>query len=175
MERETIERLAMDAALGELNEDAAALLDAYLAEHPEAKARAQQMEILCNRTQEAIDAKAHSQPVYCLGRPRVSTRWTAALRWAAVIVVSLLLGAITGRWFAPREVALVRNVAVAPPPRTLLGGWQELLANPGQGFWASKAAALWQPQSPRRAEPQPRLWDTIRQLQRRHKDEQPHQ
>ena len=35
MERETIERLAMDRTLGELDTDTTALFDAYLAEHPE--------------------------------------------------------------------------------------------------------------------------------------------
>ena len=43
MEREAIERLAMDSAAGELNQDAEALLRTYLAEHPQANEWAEDM------------------------------------------------------------------------------------------------------------------------------------
>ena len=60
MERETIERLAMDLALGELNEDATTLFEAYLAEHTEAKRWAEPMTQTCIRTREAIMQKTQA-------------------------------------------------------------------------------------------------------------------
>ena len=57
MQREIIERLAMDRTLGELTEDAAALFETYLGEHPEIQEWAGQMAQTCELTRETINKK----------------------------------------------------------------------------------------------------------------------
>lgn len=180
MERLIIERLAMDVALGELNEDAAALLDAYLAEHPEARPWAQQMRTVCTRTQEAIDMKTQRSDASICGpsvfaRRRASIHWAGALRWAAVVMVSLLIGVGIGRRPQPLATTPTATVAVetarSEGPKSL----QEILIDPGKGFWEAKAAALWQSKPHRSDAPQPGLWETIRQLQRGYNNEQSRQ
>ena len=57
MRREIIERLAIDSAAGELNEDMEALFRAYLAEHSEAKKWAEDLSDVFEKTEAAIAAK----------------------------------------------------------------------------------------------------------------------
>ena len=57
MEREAIEKLAMDSAAGQLNEDAETLLKEYLAEHPEAKKWFQDMQEIYANIQVAFNEK----------------------------------------------------------------------------------------------------------------------
>ena len=58
MEREAIERLTIDSAAGELNEDAEALLRTYLAEYPQANKWAEDILQIYYRTEAAIKTKA---------------------------------------------------------------------------------------------------------------------
>ena len=58
MEREIIERLAVDLAAGELNEDVEALFRSYLAEHSEADKWAQDMLQVYEKTETAIETIA---------------------------------------------------------------------------------------------------------------------
>ena len=57
MEREQIERLAIDSAAGELNEDMQALFEEYIAGHPEAKKYVEDMLGIYENTDAAIIAK----------------------------------------------------------------------------------------------------------------------
>ena len=96
MKRETIERLAIDVAAGELNEDAEALLDAYLAEHPQAKQWAEQMLTTYESTQEAIaektswvNATAGTAP---LGKkPKGWMKLRSGWRSAAVVILGIII------------------------------------------------------------------------------------
>lgn len=172
MERQIIERLAMDAALGELNEDTEALLNAYMAEHPDARQWAEQMSATCTRTQDAIRAKtrrseAPACPPAAFVRQRMPVRWAGAVRWAAVIVISFLIGMGTGRRPEPSMVAPPTNVAAEMAPSAGHDrSWQEIVREPGNGFWESKAAAMWQSKPYQAAKPQPSLWEAFRQLQK---------
>lgn len=149
MEREIIERLAIDCALGELNEDTATLFDAYCAEHPEAQRWAEQTSQTCTRTRKAIDKKTrraagegHSH------KPRrhwlVQVNWAVLARWAAVIVISLGIGAGLTRWSGPR-VSKSNDIVVQAGPVAAQKGWERVLGEPGQGFWQAKAVALLRP------------------------------
>jgi hypothetical protein len=180
MEHQIIERLAMDAALGELNEDAEALLDAYLAEHPDARRWAQHMQTVCARTQEAIDIKTRRKDApTCIPaaiRPqRIVVPWARLGRWAAVVAISLIAGAVIGRWAGTHAIAPETNVAVETMHSGGFKNWQELLSEPGKGFWEAKAAAIWRSEPRRNANPQRNLWETLRQLQKGHNHEQSHQ
>jgi len=174
MEREIIERLAMDAALGELNEDAAALLDAYLTEHPEMRQWAQQMTAVCTRTQEAISEKTQpKEPPAPIAR-HLRIHWAAPLRWAAVVAVSFAVGAGVSRQLKPEPVVSRPTVAVATARDAGPRSWQEVLTDSSGGFWQAKAAALWQSKPQRTTRPLPNLWETVKQLQKEHGHEQPY-
>ena len=101
MERDVIERLALDSAGGELNEDVEALFEAYLREHPEARRWAEDSAAIYGKTQAAIQAKtaeagASTMPLRIGPLSRVS--WRPVARWAAVIALAVLGGAALERW-----------------------------------------------------------------------------
>jgi len=146
MEREIIERLAMDRALGELNEDTTALLEAYLAEHPEFQPCAERMSQTCALTERAIDRKtglgetvAMKSPAQASQKPPIRlNRWA---RWAAVIFISMTIGNFWGRFSAPRY-PLVRTVMVAAAPKAERQNLTSVLSETGEGFWRDKARAI---------------------------------
>jgi hypothetical protein len=172
MERETIERLAIDCALGELNEDAATLFEAYLAEHAEAKQWADPMMQTCIRTREAITQKMRAADTVVQPEPvRLSwVNWGALGRWAAVIAISALLGVSVGRWSTPSQTqkpdtVVVRTASPDPGPE----GWRRVLSESGQGFWQTKAVAMLQSQPreiPGSTESQPSLLGRYRQFRK---------
>ena len=170
MERETIERLAMDRTLGELDPDTTALLDAYLAEHPEMRTWAEGMSQTCERTRDAISRKAQSDRIDDRAREAhvhrlaVISWWTLA-RWAAVILISLGIGAGVGRQFRPDVPAPPAAVAGAPstPARA---GWGRIVGASEDSFWEAKAVAMLKPKvyEPSRARAAGTgLWDRYRQ------------
>lgn len=168
MERETIERLAIDHALGELNADAAALFEAYLAEHAEARRWAEPMMKTCTQTREAIAKKTRPDDAITWHEPaRLRINRAALARWAAVIAVSALLGVTIGRWSRPPETQKPDTVVVrATTPDASPEGWQRVLSEPQQGFWQSKALAMLQSQPheiPRPTKSESSLWDRYRQ------------
>jgi hypothetical protein len=176
MERQAIERLAMDLALGELNEDAAALFDAYLVEHPQAQPWAQSMKTICLRTQETIHAQtcpmgmpARQTAAQVYRRP---VSWGRVSRWAAVVAIALAIGIGAGRWLEPSQRASRPAVAVETTRRTLRNDWRQVLNESGGGFWESKAAAALQspPRGPSDLQgSQPSLWEMLKQRQKEHR------
>jgi len=177
MERQAIERLAMDAALGELNEDAAALFQAYLTEHPEARQWAGPMAAICRRTQEAVVARTKPAAFSHLrstsgGHRIVRFRLANAGRWAAVVIVSLALGAVAGRGLrSPAATAFRSTVSAETLRSSMQEDWQAVLNGRGRGFWESKAAAALQRQPVGSLyEPKPSPWEMLKQRQkeRRH-------
>ncbi len=178
MEREIIERLAIDNALGELNEDAAVLFETYLAEHAEVRAWAESMAQTCLRAREAISSKTPSVegsgPSPHAPRAQLALVYGRVLsRWAAVIAVALAIGVGLGRRSAPKPPAkpptVVRAEQDASPK-----GWDRVLSESGDGFWQGKAVAMLQSKSyevphPRRV--QAALWGRYRQSRKGHRDE----
>ncbi len=174
MERQAIERLAMDAALGELNEDAEAMLSAYLSEHTEARAWAQSMTAVCTRTRNAIDAgTTRSDTLTVPAHRRTSIHWAPVARWAAVVMISLLIGAGIGR--RPSPTAPSVNATIETPQNADSRSWRDVVREPGNGFWESKATALLQSSPHRAAASQPNLWETLRKFQKGHNYEQSRQ
>ena len=151
MERETIERLAIDQALGELDVDTAALFQAYLAEHAEARDWAQAMARTCVRTRQAIRQKAQPADEH----PRLdqvrapwsrTIAWQTYGRWAAVILVSLAVGATLGRRSRPSASA-PKTIVVQAQSTPGQQGWRQILSKPELGFWETKAVAMLQPKT----------------------------
>jgi hypothetical protein len=177
MERQAIERLAMDAALGELNDDAAALFEAYLTEHPETRQWAGSMAVICRRTQEAVVAKTRPAALSHLpcatgARQIVRVRLASVGRWAAVVIVSLALGVVAGRGLRWPAGTVSRPVASAEMLRSSMReDWQAVLNGRDLGFWEAKAAAALQRQPGGGSyEPKPSPWEMLKQRQkeRRH-------
>ena len=170
MEREIIERLAIDHALGELDADTAALFESYLAEHTEARDWAQAMAQTCTRTREAIRQKA--QPTDEHRRlDQVRTPWPRAVawqtfgRWAAVVLVSLAIGAALGRRSRP-HASTPETVIVQAQSTAEQQGWRQILSQPERGFWETKAVAMLQPKTNEIPSTHPGrrgLWDRYRQ------------
>ncbi len=172
MKREMIERLAMDCALGELNEDAAKLFEAYLAEHTEARQWAEPMIQTCTRTREAIARKTQPSAQYAPPEParRFRADWSALARWAAVIAIAAVLGVAVGRRSAPSPTQKPAPVIVRTAPREAgPEGWRRILNESEQGFWQTKAVAMRQspPRKPSGSTASgPSLWDRYRQFRK---------
>jgi len=146
MKRERIERLAIDVAAGELNEDAEALLNAYLAEHPKAKQWAEQMLTTYEKTQEAIAEKT-SWANTTAGTPFVGkkptgwVKWRSVGRWAAVVTFSIIIGFAAGRWGTTDEamgIALMEPTRGPAPVKTV----SDLKEKYAGTFWGDKMLAL---------------------------------
>lgn len=179
MERQAIERLAMDAALGELNDDATALFDAYLTEHPELRQWARSMKAVCERTREAVVARtapaAFPPRRAAIHACRISRiRLANAGRWAAVVLVSLALGAAGGRRLtSSTESTSYVTASAETTPSPARRDWRAVLNGWGEGFWEAKAAATLRPQPGPAGdsyEPKPSPWEMLKQRQkeRRH-------
>ncbi len=102
MERDAIERLAIDSASGELNDDAETLLREYLAGHAGANRWAEEMQWLCEKTEAAIHAKTKNAGAglerTAVGiEPALRVRWRPLARWAAAVVFAALIGFTAGR------------------------------------------------------------------------------
>jgi anti-sigma factor RsiW len=171
MERDIIERLAIDHALGELDADTATLFEAYLSEHAEARTWAKPMSETCARTREVISRRASS----CVAdnrSPKTHRRWPVAIngwvlgRWAAVIFVALGIGIRLGRRPAP-ETRVARPLVVQAEPQPSARGWDRVLGGSEHGFWQAKVLAVTESKSyepPRRTEVG--LWDRYRQTRK---------
>ncbi|MHC4325315.1 MAG: hypothetical protein ACYSUX_13715 [Planctomycetota bacterium] len=100
MEREAIERLAIDSAAGELNEDAEALLRIYLAEHSQANKWAEDVRQIYDKTEAAIKtktARAGEGNVISGITPASQVKWLSLARWAALIALGIIIGFTAGR------------------------------------------------------------------------------
>ncbi len=147
MERDQIERLAMDSAAGELNEDAQALFEEYLAGHPEAKTAVEGMMGIYEKTDAAIIVKTHHAVKADLNTANISIRshsrvfWLPIARWAAVFIFAAFVGIAVGRW----------SKSPIPPDRTgRIAAYRDSatqqrifdLDNSGDSFWRDKAVAM---------------------------------
>jgi len=162
MDRDALERLAMDRAGGELDADTEALLGAYLADHPEARRAAAEMESAYRRCREAIaaqvEAAARPFPAGQAGRAtrapgratRDSGRATRAARaprrsvgrWlarAAAVLAILGLGA-GGGWWLGRQAG-PRTVPAMPAAPAVAQADVSPLDRLGP-FWREKVATL---------------------------------
>jgi len=179
VEREIIERIAIDREAGELNQDVQALFDTYLTQNKQASRWAADMLQVYEKTEAAISAKTRA---VCTGSvaPVAKTSFVLPLRhqrighwparrvagWAAVLIFAAFIGAVIGRWSKP-PVLPERAASVAIRP-TLTVDWPSYqLQNTGGSFWLTKAMAML------RAKPDminkdyakgPTLWEKYRQF-----------
>jgi hypothetical protein len=164
MNRDVIERLAVDSAAGELNEDAEAMFQAYLAEHQQAKQWADDIGRVYDRTETAIRTKtAHTDSRTAI-KPVLQMRWMLVARWAAVLVFGAIIGFTAGRWEAPgntHRMAFREPIPNPKPIETVTDLREKYVGT----FWGDKMLALLghQPgQQSQLAHRDIRSWDTYR-------------
>lgn len=165
MNREAIERLAIDSAAGELSEDALRLFKSYLAQHPEANEWATDMTAIYEMTQAAIDVKIEdAAPPMVEKKPSSPVNWFAAGRWAAVIAIAISAGFSIGRWSQPAKTR-VEIFRIPEQPRTT-AKVADLKAKYAGTFWGQKVLASTEPKPRPRAAahtPTGNFWDIYRQ------------
>lgn len=148
MERERIERLAIDSAAGELNEDVEALFRAYLSEHPEANPAGEEMLWVYEETKAAVDAKT-SDADAGVGRPAIKARpllrakWWEFERYAAAVIVAALIGFAGGRWAINGKTSGIAFTKLDRPQRQVKT-ISDLKAMYAGTFWGDKALALFE-------------------------------
>jgi anti-sigma factor RsiW len=147
MEREQIERLAMDSAAGELNEDAQGLFEEYLAGHPEAKKYVEDMLGIYEKTDAAIIAKTQYAVKADLNTANISIGSHSRVfrlpiaRWAAVVIFAAFVGMTAGRW--SKSFVLVEKPGKIAAYRDSAERQQSFgLENTGDSFWRDKAVAM---------------------------------
>lgn len=152
MKREAIERLAMDSAAGESNEDVEALFREYLAEHPEAKPDSEEIARIYEETAAAIEAKTRRADA---GGPAVKTHrlvhpnWRAFGRWAAALIVAAIIGFTGGRWPITGKTSRI-VFTTSGRPAVQVKTVSDLKEQYAGTFWGSKALALMEDRSGRR-------------------------
>ena len=146
MEREAIERLAIDSAAGELNQDAEALFKTYLAEHPRAKQWAENVRQIYEKTEAAINTKTTGD--YASGQTRfikpnrlLQINWMRLASWAAVVMFGTFIGFAAGRWDRSDKTYRI----VLPEPGRASGRIEtisDLKEKYAGTFWGDKMLAL---------------------------------
>jgi hypothetical protein len=170
MERETIERLAIDLAAGELNEDAKLLFEAYLSEHPQARDWSEDMLDIYEKTQTAINTKMIDERVISnksslKKNSLLQINWQNFVRWAAVIVFTALIGFAAGRWERPGQtnrIASHRPDGNIKQVRTV----SDLREKYAGTFWGDKMLAMLESRPVRRNKPDfedGSFWDKYKQ------------
>jgi hypothetical protein len=148
MEREIIERLAMDSASDELNEDAKVLLQAYLAEHSQENMWAEEMFKLYETTKQAVKTKTNQNntepPKTICDKPLFRINIISLGRWAAVIIFAVAIGTGLGRWSKkPEFISGPVTIATSNRSQRLQPG--DLVVMPTEGFWREKAISMLTP------------------------------
>ncbi|MHC4499385.1 MAG: hypothetical protein ACYS9T_10485 [Planctomycetota bacterium] len=177
MEREMIERLAMDLAAGELNEDAEALLRTYLTEHPESNPWAQDIFRTYQKTRAAIDAKVKDTDAGSGAptgaRPLSTVKWRLVAGWAAVVVFAVGVGFAVGRWSLVSKTS--KPVAAKSTLRPVASqNLLDLKAKYEGSFWADKIISSLEPKPhPRHKENNWRgtFWSSLRPYMKEKHDE----
>lgn len=172
MEREQIERLAIDSAAGQLNEDTQALFKEYLAEHPEANKCVEDMLGIYQMTDTAITEKTKRAACTDTSIADAGTKPHSMIyvlpiaRWAAVVIFAAFIGIAVGRWTKspvlverPGQFSAYRDSTVK---RTGID-----IEDTGESFWRQKALAMFQakPSMARTVSMTgPTLWEKYRQF-----------
>lgn len=163
MDRESIERLAIDSAAGQLNEDAEALLKEYLAEHSQAGEWFTDIKEIYDNTQAVFDTK--TAPAKTESKPAQKIYRLPVVRRAAIIIFAVFLGAAAGRWSnSPSPVEKPGRITAYHDPDT-----SKMSLNPddiGESFWRRKAVAMITSSSGIKKDhvTGPKLWEKYRQF-----------
>jgi anti-sigma factor RsiW len=125
MTTKQLEALLIDQALGELSEDASALLEAWLSRFPERRAEAEQIRIAVGLAEAAVVSRPLTlQPNEPLAFPSTARLLPTLLRLAAAVALLGLAagtGFLAGRGSAPS--ASRPETIAGPPPQFTPSPW----------------------------------------------------
>ena len=145
MEREIIERLAMDSVAEELNEDMQVLFDTYLAEHAEANQWAEDISQIFKLTETTIQTKTRTVPAEIKAPVKAGhlwrLNWQQIVRWAAVVALAACIGLVVGRFTKSPELIQRPERTVASSTGTTGQSLRDS-GDAGEGFWKDKALAM---------------------------------
>ncbi|MBN2591497.1 MAG: hypothetical protein JXA96_16650 [Sedimentisphaerales bacterium] len=144
MDREIIERLAMDFSAGELNEDVQTLLQEYLAEHHEENMCFLQMQNIYRDTQETFNTITASFKQNTEKNFPIRFKWIPFIRLAAVIVISACIGIAAGRW-SKQDILQQESGKVISNYSPFVKKSGLNLDDLGEGFWHNKITAMLNP------------------------------
>ena len=164
MNPETIERLAIDSAAGQLSKDVEILLLEYLAQHPEEKKCFSDMQEIYNKTQTAFDSETAFAKEPKENKTPIKFNYYPLIRWAAVIVIAACIGIIAGR-FSKQDVSQQETKLISASFAT---STQKAGFNPddlGDGFWRDKIMAMINP-SPKKIQIQNNSSTSLREQYR---------
>jgi len=139
MNRNLLERLLMDQALNELPDETTALLDAYLADHPELQSLADSIQETVTIGKRAVQADLPPLPAF--PKERLLSRsgpagWKTTRRWMS-IAASLLIGIGIGTSSLLWQTRLPQGRISSEPyvqAQPVSDGYKSARA-----FWSSKA------------------------------------
>ena len=168
MNREMIERLTIDSVAGELNEDAEALFQTYLAGNPQAQQWAEDVRQVFHETETAILTKtalASDQTSASYMKPALRVNWLPVARWAAAIILGTFVGFTAGRWEItdPAQRIVIQEPGSNLKPVETVTDLKEKYVGT---FWGDKMLALVDNSARRQHTVNlggTRSWDTYRQ------------
>jgi anti-sigma factor RsiW len=138
MDRELIERLATDRALGALSADAGQLLDAYVQHDPAAAAVVNEIERTVGLARTVLrDEPVKSMPAFPVAGFAEIERWqrrTRRLRYVAGLAACVMVGLGLGRLSAPMRTEIVPSL-----PVTVVDATATVSPSPvesGGSFWS---------------------------------------
>lgn len=178
MKRDAIERLAIDSASGELNEDVQALLSEYLAENADASGWVQDMQWLCEKTEAAIQAKtrdagASREMTTVTAAPAPQMTWWPVARWAAAVALAAIVGFNVGRRHK-NDGIYERVLPQSPSARRPVETVDDLREQYAGTFWGDKMLAVIESRPGQRygvGQRGERLWDRYGQYVREKRHE----
>ncbi len=142
MDRESLERLATDRALGGLTPEAGQLLEAYIACDPQAAAIVRGIDTTVQAARRVLREPAPSSlPAFPVAGFMQIERWRRRIRvltYAGALAACVLLGVGLGRLHAPTPSNQPQQIAETHQPASPIA---EANANPGRyaseaGFWS---------------------------------------
>lgn len=121
MDREVLERLLMDRALGALTPDVVAVLDAYVAVDAAAAARAREFDAATLAARQVLGpamAEVPPFPAVRLARIDRTRRQLVLVRNVAGLAAAIVLGVMVGAWGFRRAGPVAGPTAVKASPQT---------------------------------------------------------
>ena len=160
MKPEIIERMLIDRALGALEPDTDALLDAYLEKEPALKNLAAGIDetVLLTKQAMPIPKLAGLPPLKArpFPSPESRFRFPSALLWPAGIAAAFFLGLSLSVLIPRQNTTLISDMRPATETRPAIAVTPSNNAAAPQGFWSIKRLASLTPNSSAPAQPRVR-------------------
>ena len=141
MNAKTLDRLLIDRALGSLSEDVAALLTAYLEQHPEASRRGGEFEDAATAARQVLrQPSSATLPPFPTAAVQRSEQHRRRLTWArgvSGLAASLLAGVGLGSWLLAPSATPTSRHGPGDEPRGVAAVAVAMPAAQSADFWST--------------------------------------